>query len=195
MNGKIVGCILVLGMAASLAAAQENTERNRGIYFEAGLGFGGVSYGDELDQAISLAEGLGADRSTVYLDLGLGFALTQRLYAIAEMSGIGDRLQYPNGYMQLNTYLYSAGIRYYPFTRGLQLGADVGMGAMVLQSSESEYNNLVSEKGGGLRFTAAYDFDSTRVGPAALLGFTVLVDAIEDESITGVGLFLNFVYK
>lgn len=192
MNKKLIALVAIIGIASTFVFSQE---RNRGIYFDAGLGFGSVSYGEEMDQVMKLAEGLGADRTTIVLDFSLGWAVTQKLYAVGAITGFGDRLNFDGGYMQINTYLYGLGVRYYPMEKGIQLGVDLGIGKMLMNSNESLYNNIASENGSGLRFTVAYDLDSTMVGPAAQLGALVLVDSIEDESIAGFGAYLNFVYK
>lgn len=192
---KIVVTVVFIAIITCLAVSQEKQERNRGIYFDAGLGFGSVSYNEELDQVLKLAEGLGADRTTIVLDLSLGWAVTQKLYAVGSISGFGDRIDFEGGFMQINTYLYGLGVRYYPMEKGLQLGFDFGLGKMLLNSNDPFYDDLASENGSGVRFTLAYDFDSTMTGPAAQLGALVIVDSIEGESIAGFGGYLNFVYK
>lgn len=78
-------------------------------------GSGSVSYGDDLDNVLELLDSLGADRTTLYLDLGIGYALTANLYAAGSISAFGDRFEYKTEMMQLNTYLYGLGVKYYPF--------------------------------------------------------------------------------
>jgi len=191
-RGFVVFCaVLVLAVQAGFAGDL----RGRGFYFDVGLGFGSVGYTPELDDMLKLVEGLGADRTTVYFDLGLGYAVMPNLYVLGSISGFGDRLQYDGEWLQLNTYLYGIGARYYPFNRGLQLGVDVGLGKMLMQSSDPEFNNIGSESGLGSKFTVAYDFDSTFVGPALLVGASLLNDSIEGETVTGGTLFVKFVYK
>ncbi|HZK20168.1 MAG TPA: hypothetical protein VFC68_05515 [Treponemataceae bacterium] len=81
--------------------------RGRGVYFD--LGFGGISYNQELDDALNLLGGLGVDRVTVYFDIGLGYAVTQNLYFLGSVSGFGDRLSSNTEWMQFNTFLYGLG--------------------------------------------------------------------------------------
>ncbi len=191
---RIAGLMMVACVLVSQGAFA-GVERERGFYFDAGLGSGSVSYGDDLDNALELLDGLGADRTTIYLDLGIGYALTPNLYATGSISAFGDRFEYKTEMMQLNTYLYGLGVKYYPFGKGLQLGASAGAGVMILSSSEPEFDGADSERTYGTQFSVAYDFDSTDTGPAVILGLTVLSDFFEDETVTGTGLFAKFVFK
>ena len=189
--------LLIIGTTVCLlvsTAYAENT-KTRGIYFEIGLGVNKISYSEEVDDAIELLDGLGADRTTIFLDMGLGYAIGQKTYIVGSISGIGDRLSYDQDYLQLNTYLFGIGIRYYPFYKGLQLGADVGIGKMVMSSSDETIDNTTSDNGFGSKLTIAYDFDSTLTGPATLIGGALLIDTINNNTITSGSIYLNFIIK
>lgn len=194
-RGFVVLCAVSVLMVLAVQAGFSEDSRGRGFYFDVGLGFAGVNYTPEVDDMLTILDGMGADRTTVYLDLGLGYAVMPNLYVLGSVTGFGDRIQYEGEWMQLNTYLYGIGARYYPFNRGLQLGADVGLGKMLMQSSDPDFNNIASESGLGSKFTVAYDFDSSFVGPALLMGASLLNDSIEGETVTGGTLFVKFVYK
>mgnify|MGYP006281926393 CR=1 FL=1 len=59
----------------------------------------------------------------------------------AQRVAIGDRLFDLSGVsLQLNSYLYSPGIRWYPFTTGLVLGAHAGASRILIQSSSAGTN-------------------------------------------------------
>jgi hypothetical protein len=185
-----------LPVFVSTAFSQSN-ERVRGIYIDAGIGFGGISYNDEIDNLLEWADDNGLDRMTISLDLSIGWAVLQKLYVVGSLTGFGDRIYKSSDYMQLNTYLFGPGVRFYPLSSGkhLQLGADLGFGRMVLDSNISSVGTIASEGGFGVKISAAYDFDSTMTGPALLLGGEFLMDFIEGESITGFSIFAKFVYK
>ncbi|GAB1484822.1 hypothetical protein MASR2M78_36400 [Treponema sp.] len=47
--------------------------------------------------------------------------------------------------MQINPYLYGLGLRYYPFSVGLQLGYDAGFARILLMNSDPYINDLASD--------------------------------------------------
>jgi hypothetical protein len=191
----VIGCLIFLVMGSTVFS-QEN-EKRRGGYLDVGIGFGGISYGEEVDDLIQLVDDNGLDRFTMSLDLSVGWAVLQNLYVVGSVSGFRDRLYKSSDYMQFNTYLYGVGIKFYPLPskKHLQLGVDLGLGKMALQLSVPGINTIASENGFAAKVSIAYDFDSTMTGPALLLGGDLLMDFIDSETITGFSVFAKFVLK
>jgi hypothetical protein len=175
----------------------QTAERNRSFYIDLGLGFGWISYTDELDKIFKWADDNGLDRLTMSLDISVGLAALQNLYIVGAIMGFGDRLYKGSDYLQMNTYLFGPGIRFYPLPsmKHIQLGADFGLGRIVLDSNVSGTGAVSSSPGFGTKISAAYDFDSTTTGPALLLGGNLLLNFIEGETITGFSIFAKFAYK
>jgi hypothetical protein len=189
----IIGLFLSLVLGTSLAQGEER----RGFYLDAGIGIGSVSYGDELDDILDEADDNGLDRITAGLTISIGGAVLQNLYLVGTITGLGDRLYDGSDYLQLNTYLYGVGVRYYPLRsrKHLQIGADVGIGKVALQTSEPGYDDQYSDNGTAVKLSVAWDFDSTLRGPHVLVGAEVLSASIDHENVTGAALFVKFVLK
>jgi hypothetical protein len=189
---------VVILLCIGLSVFAQTGERERGFYIDVGLGFGGISYKNDINNELEQADDLGYDRMTISLDLSIGWAVLQKLYIVGSLTGFGDRIYKSADYMQYNTYLIGPGVRFYPLSSGkyLQLGADLGLGRMVLDSNiPGAAGTVTSDPGFGIKFSAAYDFDSTMTGPALLLGGELLLDFIENETVTGFSIFAKFVYK
>jgi hypothetical protein len=187
--------LFLFGIAAWTTFAQ--SERSRGFYLDAGIGFGGVRYGVEIDDMLKSLDGAGLDRVTVSLDFSAGWAVTPNLYVVGSITGFGDRLYLGSEYFQLSTYLLAPGVRFYPLSsmKKFQLGLDAGFARMVLATNIPSPTTATSEPGFGVKISAAHDFDTTMTGPALLLGGECLVDFIEHETIAGFSLFAKFVFK
>jgi hypothetical protein len=196
MNRKFLLALITFTGVCAMAFSQSN-ERNRGFYIDAGLGFGGISYNKEIDDMLKTADDYGVDRMTISLDLSIGWAVLQNVYVVGSITGFGDRLYKSSDYMQINTYLFGPGVRFYPLTSGkhLQLGADLGLGKMVVVSNISGIEANSSDSGFAMKFSVAYDFDSTMTGPALLLGGEALLEFIEGEKVAGFSIFAKFVFK
>ena len=181
--------------AALLSSTLASAAEKRGIYLDFGLGAAAVSYGNDVDDSLDLLEDNGFDRTTLSLDLSVGWAVRPNLFLVGSISGFADRLDDGDDDLQLNTYLTGVGVRYYPLSsmKHLQLGADVGIANMVLQSSEVD--DETSDAGAGLKLSVAWDFDSTLKGPALLLGLQFMTASIEHETVTGGSLFARFLLK
>ncbi|MDR1030131.1 MAG: hypothetical protein LBL76_04595, partial [Treponema sp.] len=112
----VVGLVLFL-VSCSFVFAQERAERRRGFYIDVGLGFGGISYfgGDTKTTADRFNETTNRHITIDMSLLTIGWALTQNVYLVGTMSGLGD------GYFdsemnqsQINIAMYGIGTRYYP---------------------------------------------------------------------------------
>lgn len=186
--------------ALLLATAAAHADEKRGFYVDVGLGLGGASYGDDVDDLLDTLDDNGFDHITLSLDLAMGGAVRQNLYLVGSVSGFADR-HYDSDdsdeYLQLNTYLFGAGVRYYPLRsqQHLLLGADLGLARMTLQTSEDGFDDVTSDNGFGFRLLAAYDIDWTLRGPTLQVGAQFMSASIEDLDFKGFSLFAKFAFK
>lgn len=188
-------CALLLGATAVHAA-----DERRGFYIDVGLGLGGVSYGDDVDDTLDELKDFGYDHITLSVDLAAGGAVRPNLYLVGSVVGFADRYQDSDDsdqYLQLNTYVFGAGVRYYPLPsqKYLLLGADLGLAKMVLQSSEDAFDDVKSDNGFGFRLMVAYDIDWTLRGPTLQVGAQFMSASIEDEHARAFSLFAKFAFK
>jgi len=98
----------------------------------------------------------------------------------------------------MDTCLFGLGVRFYPLPsmKYLQLGTDLRFGKIALYPYNSEVK-LFSTDPFGIKFSVAYDFDSSMTGMALLLGGEVLLDYFieSNTAITGFSIFAKFVFK
>ena len=190
--------IIVLVLAVSAIAggyAQTEMEEMRGFLFQVGLGAATVEYDSTTEAEIDIYKAAGYDRMTIYLDLGLGFAITQKAYLLFSISGTGDRLEKSaDDYLQLNTCLFAGGVRYYPFTTGLVLGADIG-GARAVTQFGGGTSDITSDWGNGYRFMIGYDFARRLRGFTGILGLAITGSTIEDETINSAQIYFDLAWK
>jgi hypothetical protein len=198
MKKTIVILVLVLFAAAAWSQASDS-EKRRGLFVDFGVGgFCFTTYGSDADTILSnYASAQGADRIKVYIDLGLGWAVSPKLYVIANIDGFGDGFFAGSTSLdQLNSYLYSIGVRYYPFVTGLMLGVDAGASRLLLASNASAVGS--TPWSAGLGATVAWDFGGKPTGWSLELGARAIYMAVSDPLITymfGVTPFLNVVVK
>ncbi|MDR1216588.1 MAG: hypothetical protein LBK25_07900 [Treponema sp.] len=197
----LVGLILVLG-SSSLVFAQERTERRRGLYVDVGLGFGGVSYFNGDTKAITDHFKETTDtRATADLQfLTIGWALTQDLYLVGTMSGIGDSYfdTQNNQNPMIIIATYGIGARYYPLPskKYLQVGLDVGLsGIGIMYNQNNQYITEDSDAGFSGRLSAAYDFDTTMTGFTGLVGGALTMNIIENDTSLSYMLFFKLAFK
>ena len=158
-----------------------------------GLGLGLPKYATSMENILSAAESYpGVSRVKVALDLNLGFAVTEDVFIIVVVDGCGDRLSDSSSWMQLNSYLFSAGLRYYPMRTGLYLGA--GAGAAKQAVTDSSGTNVSSPTGFGWGAGIGYDFGkATGFGLALEAKYDSL--SIENDK-TGIFLLtVNLLWK
>ena len=199
MKKKLIIFLLLLAVLCSSVFSQ-SSERRRGFYLDTGIGFGRVSYNNEVDEMLKQTKELGYDRMTLSIDFALGWAVLQNFYVVGSIAGFGDAFMKPDfsDHVQLNTYIYGAGVRFYPLPsmKHLQLGADLGIGRMVLVRSVPGLMTFGgSEWGFAAKLSVAFDFDRTMTGPALLLGGDVQVNRVEGDTIAGFSIFAKFVFK
>ena len=192
----LFGFLLFL-VSASLMFAQEREERKRGIYVDIGLGFGGISYFGGSTKTI--ADGFNETANThMTLDLSLltiGWALTQNVYLVGTIVGIGDG--YFDSQMNqslLSVAMYGIGARYYPLPskKHLQLGLDFGASRLdISDNNESSYSDV----GFSARLSAAYDLDSTMTGFTGIPGGALMMNIIENDVSLSYTVFFKLAFK
>jgi hypothetical protein len=203
MNTVLLALLVVL-FVPSVVSAQEGAkrpERARGIYFDTGLGFGGIRYlGDD---ATTIADAFDRTATThLVIDLSMltiGGALRDNLYFVATVAGVGDAyLDADGNQSQITVAMYGLGVRYYPLPskKHLQLGLDVGANGMhVTYGGEPNKPDGMSDTGFSQRVSIGWDFDSTMTGFAVMAGGDVMLNIIEGEASVSYALFLKLVFK
>jgi len=191
---KLLMIALLLGFFGGGLFAQTNGYE-RGVMCQVGLGAAEIEWPQELKEIMDYAEGQpDINRVKVHLNLGLGAAVSEKLYLIGNLQGYGDRLEDNYGeYVQINAYLFGLGLRWYPFITGLVLGGDIGAARLVAMSSVA--GSEASEWGEGLGFTAGYDFGGRPTGVSLLLGLRFDGMSIENKPVGTTALFLNLAFK
>jgi hypothetical protein len=189
----LLGFLLVL-VSASLMFAQE---RKRGFYIDTGMGFGGIGYfgGDTKTIADGFNETADMHMTLDLSYLTIGWALTQNVYLVGTIAGVGD------GYFdsemnqsQLTVTMYGIGARYYPLPskKYLQLGLDFGTSQKsVLDNNKYTYSDL----GFSTRLSAAYDFDSTMTGFTGMPGGALMMNIIENDVSMSYTIFFKLAFK
>lgn len=186
----------LVSAAASLAQSSGEggaSAHKRGFMFEVGGGTTTISYGSTVDSYFQAAQALGADRIQLFLNLDVGWAAGEKLYLVAGVDGVGDRFYDPSTYVQVNSYLYHGGVRYYPFGTGLVLGIDGGASVLVAQSNVGVGGSSPGGWGGGA--TVAYDFNRKPTGFGLELGARVDYLAVPTSTVTFAALYLDLVWK
>jgi hypothetical protein len=161
--------------------------------FEVGGGPALISYGSLADAYFSAAQSYGADRSQLFIDLDAGYALGKKLYLTGGIDGGGDRFSQGSSYIQINSYLYRIGLRYYPFETGLLLGLDGGAARLVISSNVGI--GSTSDWGYGAGGTIAYDFTRKQTGFGLVLGVRTEYLTVGGSPISDVALYLNLLWK
>ena len=134
-KGALVVLVALTAFAARGFADEVGGPNNRFLLLTLGAGLSMPSYGPELDSALSIVSA-GNTRVDVYVDLGVGIALTRDLFILLKGNGFGTRIEDTYGnYVQLNLVSVGGAIRLYPFVNGLFLEAGVGASKIVLEGS------------------------------------------------------------
>jgi len=194
---------LVFFVFALIALNVSAQERDRGFYFDFGLGsdfgFGpkGINYNEALSNVKEIASNNGYTRIPFYIDITAGWVLLQNLYVVGTMYGMGD-FMFKNSEsvegLMIGFRTYGAGVRYYPLDRYLQIGADIGLSTTVFVASES-WNNVQTECGFGTKLLMAYDFNKNMTGHSFALGSVFMVNFLKDDVISAVSIFAKYVFK
>ncbi len=184
--------------AATVSFAQSSSDgststRKRGFMFELGGGTTTVSYGTLVDSYFAAAQAAGADRIQLFLNLDAGWAVNRKLYLVVGVDGVGDRFYDAVSYIQVNSYLYHGGLRYYPFDTGLVLGIEGGASRLVILSDVGVGGS--SPWGWGGAATVAYDFNRRPTGFGLELGLQVDYLAVPTAPVAAAALYLDLLWK
>lgn len=191
---KVVVLAIALAVAGVSAEAQDQQPTSRGFLFEAGIGAASIYYGPAAEAMFASATSSGLDRLEIALDLEAGWAITQDLYLAAVAHGTGTRFYDSYGdYLQINSYLFGAGLRAYPFHTGLVLGADAGVAKMVIDSNVGLY--AVSPAGWAAAVSVAWDFNKRPTGFGIIAGIRVVYTSIGTASTAAGTAFVDIAWK
>ncbi len=193
MNKNIyILIVLIATLAAPTLAASQDS--GRGVLFQLGAGASFPSYPSQVETVLSYMDSVpGIDRLKLSLDIALGAAISQQTYVMARVDGMADRLYDSHDFIQMNLYLYSLGLRYYPSVTGFYIEGGAGASREVLQSSVA--GDLASDFAFGFGAAIGYDFNRNA------RGFGLCVEAkydnltIENEQVGALMLTLNLCWK
>ena len=182
---------IVIFIVVGFTASSQTNEKNHGLYIDAGLGI-------VIDNLTELNGDNVLDSIAMSIDANIGWAILQNFYIVGTLPGFSDKLHKHSDFIQIDTCLFGLGVRFYPLPsmKYLQLGTDLKFGRIVLYTNNSEVKRFNTDPF-GIKFSTAYDFNSSMTGMALLLGSEVLLDYfIESKTtITGLSIFAKLVYK
>jgi hypothetical protein len=195
MNGKQIVLFALFGAAILFEPLGLSAEEGqRAVLFQLGAGPAYPAYPAQTETVLSYAEAqAGVERMKLSLDLALGIALNQQGFLMARIDGTGDRLYDSSDYLQLNLYLYSLGLRYYPLTTGFYLDAGGGASRAVIQASTGE--TYASEVGFGYGLAAGYDFNVSPRGFGLSLEARYLGLEIDSDQASAFMLTIDLCWK
>jgi len=188
--------IIILAALVLILSAALNAQDTRGFYIDAGGGWTFVSYPEPFNSRINSFMALtGASRSTIDLDLSIGYAVLPNLCIVGSFGFNYDSLTVSST-LEYSTGLIGPGLKFYPLPsmKYLQLGLDIGYTAISI--IDSRYPDSDDGPSGfGAQITAAYDFSSKLTGPAVLLGGKFYAGYLDGQFMPAFSIFAKFVYK
>ena len=193
MNKNIyILIVLIATLAAPTLAASQDS--GRGVLFQLGAGASFPSYPSQTEAALSYMDSLpGVDRLKLSLDVALGAAISQQAFVMARIDGIADRVYDSSNWVQLNFYLYSLGLRYYPSVIGFYVEADAGASKAVGQSSLG--GGTSTDLSYGFGAALGYDFNARARGFGLAIEAKYNVLEIENQQLGALMLTLNLCWK
>lgn len=186
--------VLVVLMFVSMAALAQ------GFYFDAGLGFGTIT--TEFD-GNDFTDGLPSDWEQTSVELGakLGYKPVAQLplYVVADLSGLGHRIDDGTDWIQFNSYLVGGGVVFYPISL-LQIAASAGYSLVAIDDSMGGIPWPESQGGFAYSVSAALDLGKgphgLLVGGKYMVTNNTLDNVAEEEMVqTFVGLFVRYAYR
>jgi hypothetical protein len=184
-------CAVMSLMIPSIVSAQE---RSRSLLFQFGIGYGAANYPTGLESALQFMESMaGVERTKVGIGMGLGIAVAEKGFLMFRVDGTGDRFDDSQGFMQVNLYLYSVGLRWYPSTTGLYVEGNAGSSAAVVQFSDSAM--VASRPGFGLGGAIGWDFAKGKTGSGFVVEARANMLDIEDIQVPIYLLTIGYGWK
>lgn len=186
----LLALLVTLGV---LAGAQEET---RGFYIDVGGGWTWIKYPDPFNTMVkNIAKISGISRTSIDIDLSIGYALHPRFYLVGSLGGVIDSLSAVNT-LSFTTLTFGPGIKFYPLPsmKYLQLGFDMGYSSMSVSLSDSS-ESFSGPGGFAMQLSVFGDFDSTLCGPALLMGAKGYLGILDGEMVSSVSVVAKFVFK
>lgn len=142
MKKCIILLLLLLVIVGHLGFCQEEDKRGFIIRFDTGPAV--TRYFDnDIYNKLEVTEGTETSRITLGLDFDLGWAITQNLYGLFVMEGIGDALVLENGSMPQYTLVFiGPGVLYFPMHTGLFIKGAFGLARHSYDRSYIDRYNL-----------------------------------------------------
>lgn len=193
--------VILLSLVSFTTTAQASDDR--GFMLFGGFGLAGIEYESEIQDFVDQVENQSdVDRFKLHLNLGLGFAVTQRVYLTGSIIGYSDIFTYEDASIQEELQItfvnLAAGVRFYPDVTGWVAGFDIGpAGASVTFDANylSEEVSNDSDDGVGFGLMVGYDFSQRATGFSAIIGARADFIQIEDDSSSFASLFFDIVFK
>lgn len=184
MKGTV---LLVIVLLFSFVNPGYSENKLESWYTYWGLGYAGVSYPDELQEAIDILKDLpGVTNASISLDiLGFYWPMGEQTILGGIINGFGDRYEVDGMDIQLNGYIYGFSAMHFVQNRigqGLFLRSDIGPARMMITSS-SQNTSESSDWGFGFAAGLGYGFSITP-GTRLLLNAKYAIRQVEGESYT-----------
>ena len=198
----LVSVLLLLSLDQIWSQTAE-IDAKRGLMLFGGLGFAGIMYEDALQDLVDqLEDQSGVDRFNLYMNLGIGFAVTKRIYITVGFNGYGDSLSYSDSIIEEELLLafvdIVAGLRFYPQVTGWIAGFNVGP-ARARSTFDANYldEEISSDSDTGFGFGIMFGYDLARrpTGFSAIIGARADFLQVDEEMNAFGSLFLNLVFK
>jgi hypothetical protein len=77
--------VLLVFLGVGVSAFAQTDERGRGFYIDAGIGYGGIIYSGESNTIVKNIQDDGFNRITLAVDVSIGWAVLQNLYALGHL--------------------------------------------------------------------------------------------------------------
>lgn len=182
---------LIVVLITFIFAVNINAQSQRnGLLFQLGIGPGWPSWPSDFEDLLSYADSQpGVDRIKLALNLGLGLPINDKTYVLGRIDGVADRVYDSSDYIQMNVYLYSLGLRYYPSVTGFYVDGNLGASRAVMQISGvgSESSDWDTGFGVGL----GYNFSKKPTGFGLSIEARYLMLSIEGEQVGALMGMLN----
>ena len=193
MNTRIQWAVVLVVALTVQVHARDSVPHAPARLFEIGGGATEISYPYDVESVLNLAEASGAQRTQLVMVIGGGWEISERTMATIGLDATGDRLQDLTGWLQVNAYLISTGVRFYPMGSGVFLGIAPGISFMVVDSSVS--GAITSDMGYGVIGKIGYDFNRDRSGFGLSVGISSMAVVIEGDSVASGSLWVTVAWQ
>jgi hypothetical protein len=163
------------------------------FFIQIGGGYSFISYPADLADTISEVESYpGVSRIPLALDVAGGISIAPDSFLMLRLDCTGDRLSYGTNWVQINSYLYSIGVRHY--WRRFFVDGALGMARIVTQlNSVSDYS--LSDPGFGIGGGVGYDFAGNQQRFGAILEAHGDALYIDGDNVSNISLLFDLCVK